>query len=136
MRPMSWYVRMTGLFPLGVPRMVTWTTPKAVSMSCSCRERRRSLGVTCAACATGNPNGRPAARASSARQHHSPTHSWWLSTALAICNNGKTLSPTTAKSRLLFYRCVKVLGLCLPVTKISFQWPLVTLLCRSRSQVS
>lgn len=34
------------------------------------------------------------------------------------------------------YRRVKGLGLCLPVTKISFQWPLVTLLHCSRSQVS
>lgn len=55
LRPMSWYVRMTGLFPLGMPRMVTWTTPKAVSMSCSCRERRSSLSIMRTGCATGTP---------------------------------------------------------------------------------
>ena len=27
LRPMSWYVRMTGLFPFGRPLIVTWTIP-------------------------------------------------------------------------------------------------------------
>ena len=27
LRPMSWYVRMTGLFPFGRPLIVTWTVP-------------------------------------------------------------------------------------------------------------
>lgn len=101
-------------------------------MSCSCRERRRSLSVTCA---TGT--------LTEGQQQGPPPHSniSLLSTAggsvaLETCNPVKSPSPTTAISRLLLYRFVKALGLSLPVTTISFQWPLVTLLHCSRSRMS
>lgn len=43
LRPMSWYVSITGLFPFGKPLIVTWTTPWVVSMSCSCNKKTQDL---------------------------------------------------------------------------------------------